>query len=265
MSLKFHFCRPPGKPDLEEFIAPFAAKLGDVPLRKADIIVAVPGDGSLLYAFHHASKKQKVIGIVPTESNSVGFWANHGIADPDRLLESLAAAQEFEIHPLRADITMKNGKTKSIWGYNEIVPNENGGQSLLTNLTIHAPDATIGPVRIMGGGVIVATAYGSSAMNIKYGSGAINDIRNEGIAITGKGISTPHKGFRSMIAPEGTRFEFDLISQTKRPARVIYDGMEATPKKNNPFEHISVYKDPEKSARILLTKPVSAYTFAEFA
>ena len=263
---KIHFAHEP--PDQNRpstlAVAKFAKALikdfGQVGFDKADTIVTVGGDGSLLHAFSRASQGQQFIGIVPPSSNSRGFWTNHGITDSQSLDAALKAADSFKITPLKAEITFADKSARLVHAFNEVIPGENSGQAMLAHLSMHTAGGSIGPIRIMGDGLIIATPFGSTALNRTYG-GATIDIRNTGIAITGKGIYQPTT-FTPAIAEDGTTFEIEFLSPEKRPVRLQYDGKKISSEMQNPFERIQVEKAHERSIDLLLVDDPATRAFA---
>lgn len=250
MPLKLHFSYEPGRPHLENFIAPFAEAFGNVPADEADVIVAAGGDGALIYAFHHAHDGQKIFGIVPPNTASLGFWSDHKITTPQSLLDALGAADSFEIHPLCGDITMRDGTTKTIHAYNDMVPGEFGSQAMEGHLTIRDGNVTVGPSYVKGGGLIVATPYGSSAMNMLYG-GDVADIRVPAIILTGKGLRGAKGAFTSAVLGEGVNIEVRFNDLDKRPARIQYDGFKEVSDPDNPFDKVVITRDAAKNIQLL--------------
>lgn len=260
MSNKYHFSFEPGKPDIQAFADTLIQDFGQVDFDDADTIVTIGGDGSLLHAFTNASKGQKFFGLVPPSSNSTGFWTNHGIKTSQDLSNAINNSATHTIHPLKAELTFADQSQRVFKAFNEVAPSENSGQAMLANLTLHFPNTVKGPIRIMGDGLIIATPFGSTAMNRTYGGASI-DIRNTGIAVTGKGVYSP-MGFPSTVAEDNTRFEIEFLSPHKRPARIQYDGKKITSEMTNPFSKLIVSKDQEDSVDLMLLEDPATRAFA---
>lgn len=258
--LKVHFSYEPDKPEIEAFAKPFIDHFGQESFDHADTIVTIGGDGSLLHAFARASKGHKFFGLVPPTSNSRGFWTNHGIGTPEELEQAFATSSTHCIHPLKAEITFADRGTRTIRAFNEVVPSENSGQAMLAHLTLHFPQVTKGPIRVMGDGIIIATPFGSTAMNRTYGGASI-DIRNTGIAVTGKGIYDP-MGFPATVAEDNTKFEIEFLSPHKRPARLQYDGKKITSEMTNPFQRLMIEKDHDYCVELMLMEDPATRAFA---
>lgn len=255
MNEKFHFFI--GKPTLAAFVAPFIEKLGNVPLNEADTLVAIGGDGSLIDAFHAARDGQRVFGIVPPGTRSIGFWSNRGIETPQRLLSALGAAEEFAIHPLKAEITLQDGSKQTIRGYNEIAPGEYGSEAMEAELTLHDANLSIGPAWVKGGGLIVASPYGSTAMNVLYGGGIV-DLRVPSLIVTGKGLRGPKGPFGSAVLPDDVCVELKFNELEKRPVRIQHDNRKTVSDLKNPFDTVKIEKDADRTLRLLvMQQPIS--------
>lgn len=265
MTYKIHFCRDPQNETIKTFLKPFIAVLGDVPLEKADIIVPVGGDGTMLHAFHHAASNQKIFGIVPPQSRSAAYWLHRGVETPDQLLSELVAAQEYKICALRGDILFQDGKNITITAYNEIAPGQSQGehsdQTMRARLDVQENGLTIASGEVEGGGLILAMPYGSSAMNMLYG-GAITDIRNSSIVVSGKGLRGPKGIFSSAVLSDDTEIDLTFLETKKRPVRVQYDGMKVSADLSNPMEKIHIYRDESLSIRLLLSEPPATRALA---
>lgn len=247
-----------------QFVAPFLTQFGQTDVTNADVIVSVGGDGSLLHAFRDANAGQQCFGLAIPGSNSTGFWINKNINTPTDLLHSLNATQQFEIAPLKATITFKDKTETILNAFNEVVANTDSGQSMLTNLNVENNGNTIGPIRLMGDGLIIATAFGSTAINRTYGGASI-DIRNGGIAVTGKGICEPVRGFDPVVAADNSVFELSLLSPNKRPVAIQYDGLQLRATENNPFETLRIEKDQSNAVTLLLTQDPATRAFSALA
>ncbi len=265
MSDKFHFTFDPKNDSIGNFVKPFIESLGNVPLQEADIIIPVGGDGSMLHAFHRAASSQRIFGIVPPISASLGYWLHRGINTSGRLLSALVTAQEYCLSPLRGNVFFDNGAVTTIRGFNEIVPGQSQGehsdQTMKARLAVTEGGVTIASGTIEGGGLIVSTPYGSSAMNILYG-GAIADLRSASIVMTGKGLRGPKGLFSSAVLNDDISVELTFLETEKRPVRMQYDGMKISADLANPINHIHIEKDSGPPLRLLLSRPPSVQVLA---
>lgn len=259
---KIHFSYEPNKPDIEAFAQTLIQPIGQTPYEDAEEEVVIGGDGSLLHAFRKAEAGRKLFGLVPPNTNSRGFWTNHGITNAEMLLDALGAAQGFKINPLKAELHFQDGSSHILRAFNEFLPAENSGQAMLVNLSIKHAGNTIGPIRLMGDGLIIATAFGSTAINRTYGGPAI-DIRNSGTLLSGKGIYEPQGGFAPISASDSSYIKIDFLSPKKRPVRLLYDGQDPIiSDPQNPFTALHIQKDMDHAIELLLTEDPATRAFS---
>lgn len=265
-NLSIHFSYEPpdqnraGTVQVANFAQTLINDFGQVDFDDADTVITVGGDGSLLHAFGHACKGQRFFGLVPPSSNSRGFWTNHGIKDSQMLDDALNAAEGFKINPLKAEITFADKSTRLVHAFNEVWPSENSGQSMLAHLTIEYPNTTIGPLRMMGDGLIIATPFGSTAANSAYDGSKVN-IRNNVLVMTGQGLTVQAPDdagkrdpvrFSPVVEPDDTIVHLDFSSSDKRPVRLKYDGKVIASDTHNPFSKLIIEKAHDRDVELLL-------------
>jgi NAD+ kinase len=116
--MKIAFVASP-KPDTKQAFEELTARYGQAPLKEADYIVAIGGDGTVLKALHAGIRRtpKPVFGL--RTSGSVGFLGNdYRIQD---LRERLFAASQLVLNPLRAEIERNGAETQTLFGINDIV------------------------------------------------------------------------------------------------------------------------------------------------
>jgi NAD+ kinase len=270
-SPKIHFSYEDGKEHADPFARELIAAIGQCAFEEAEIIVTVGGDGQLLQALRHAHDGQKVCGIVPPGSKSTGFWTNRGIETPAQLLEMLEFSESYAIKPLKVTIGFADGSIEQRHGYNDIsirsvaqelsddlraqhglAENDLSVQSTLLDLTVSFNEASIGPMRVQGTGLIFCTALGSTAMNRNYDGPSV-DIRQDPIILTGMGTSAPFKGFNPVVNAGDTRFDLDVLSPLKRPVMMTFDSFALTHNKNHSaITHLTIESARDKTVRLVL-------------
>ncbi len=271
MTQAVHFIYDASKQPDTDFAAELIAAFGQSNLAAAQYVVTIGGDGTLLHALHQAAGK-KVIGLVPPGSNSCGFWTNKSISNATALVSVLASAKSYSIKPLQADIIFADGTSTMRQAYNDVSisrmpqkpsdglrssynlpPEDLSLQSVLLNLSVIFAEATLGPYRIMGTGLVFATPLGSTAMNKSYGGPPIV-IRNEAIVVTGMGISEPKGGFNSIVNNDDTAFTVDVLSQKKRPVIVSFDSFGLTANASgSPVSSVSIHSAQSGAVNLVLT------------
>ena len=258
---KLHFLYEKDKEPNNSFAQNLIDELGQTPLKDADAIISVGGDGLLLQALKSA-KGVPVFSITPPESNSRGFWSNHGISSAKDLTEKLKHAEPIPLTALKAKIKFANGNETVKHAFNDIAIERTSGQAVLLNLTATFSKESIGPVRIMGDGFVFSTAMGSTGTSHSYG-GPATDIHNDVIILTGKGVYEP-RGIAPVVSnAEKTSFQITFGSVAhKRPVRIDYDGHSiAKDSDGSPIEELEVSADPSYAGCLLVTDEPSEKAF----
>lgn len=268
---KIHFSYEEGKEHADPFARELIVAIGQTPLDAAEIVVTVGGDGQLLQALRHAKDGQKVCGIVPPSSNSTGFWTNRGIENAGQLLAMLEKSRDYAIKPLIVTIGFADGTTEERYGYNDITIRsvaqelsqdlraqhdlseiDLSMQSTLLDLKVSFNEASIGPMRVQGTGLIFSTALGSTAMNRNYDGPSV-DIRQDPIILTGMGTSAPFKGFNPVVNAGDTIFDLDVLSPAKRPVMITFDSFALTRNKNHSaIAHLTIASAADRTVRLVL-------------
>lgn len=257
---KIHFIYEKGKYLVDEFAKALIADIGQTSIKYAHQVVTIGGDGELIKACGRLKGHQTVMGVVPPDSPSRGFWANHGITDSDMLLDSLGAAKSYEMSPLIAEISFKIGKSKTVKSFNEFQPCDDSAQAVHMHLTVKDKLSIIGPMRIVGDGLIISTALGSTGSNRSY-HGPIIDVKNPSTVLTGVGVYEP-ESFSPIITSPNAEFHIVFSSPEKRPIRVKYDGKLIKGTKKNPIEGMVIKRDTDNPVKVLLVQDPSIRAYA---
>ncbi len=270
-SRKIHFSYEQGKEIVDSFAKELIAGIGQTPFEEAEIIVTVGGDGQLLQALRHARDGQKVCGVVPPGSNSTGFWTNRGIESAQQLLDMLEKAESYAIKPLKVEVGFADGTIAERYGFNDVTIRsvaqdlsaelqkkfslseiDRSVQSTLLDLKISFNEASIGPVRVQGTGLIFCTALGSTAMNRNYDGPSV-DIRQDPVILTGMGTSAPVKGFNPVVNAGDTVFDIDVISPQKRPVMMTFDSFALSRNQaQSSISHIHISTARDRTVRLVL-------------
>lgn len=199
------------------------ADSGQTPLEEAEAIVTVGGDGLLLEALRKADGRP-IYALTPKDSNSNGFWADHGVETPQDLKERLSTSHVVTLRPIEALITFTNGKQRLLHAFNDVTVTSASGQSALMNVQAEISGEQTPTMRVLGDGLVFSTAFGSTGTNRSY-HGPVADIRNEVIIMTGKGVYDPAGMPAMVVSGKQSRLRVDFGSVThKRPVRIDYDG-----------------------------------------
>ena len=198
-------------------LADIRARYAEVPLDKADVIVALGGDGFMLRSLHrHLALNRPVYGM---KLGTVGFLMNQYRVEG--LLERLARAQATTLKPLVMEAVSESGTTGVSLAFNEV--------SLLrqTKQAAHIRVSLNGVVKIdelMCDGVLVSTSAGSTAYNLSA-HGPILPLGADVLAMTPISPFRPRR-WRGAILRAGTEVKFEVLDPYKRPVSATADSNE---------------------------------------
>jgi NAD+ kinase len=203
--------------EAEAALAQLRERYPEVPLEKADVIVALGGDGFMLRTLHrHLALNKPVYGM---KLGTVGFLMNQ--FHPDGLNVRLARAQPTTLKPLVMQAVSESGTTANSLAFNEV--------SLLrqTKQAAHIRVSLNGAVKIeelMCDGVLVATTAGSTAYNLSA-HGPILPLGADVLAMTPISPFRPRR-WRGAILRAGTEVKFEILDPYKRPVSATADSNE---------------------------------------
>lgn len=209
--MKIHFTAAHNKL-AQASLADLTVNHGQVPLKSAEIVVALGGDGHLLKTLYEAmSKKIPVYAMRRTES--VGFLCND--FHVDNLVERINKAQKVDLHPLFIEALLTDGKTQTAIAINEVSIIRETSQSAKLRIMVD------GVERIecySGDGVLVATPAGSTAYNHSCG-GPIMPLDANTLVITAISGFRPRR-WNYAVLPQDTTIDVEVLEISKRPIRI---------------------------------------------
>jgi NAD+ kinase len=186
---------------------------------KADIMVALGGDGFLLQTLHQMLDRHRALPIFGMNLGTVGFLMNEWSAD---LLENrLARARTFTVLPLRMDAETIDGEKISFNAINEVSLLRETRQTAW--IEVSANGRIVLP-ELVCDGVLVATPAGSTAYNFSA-QGPILPLDSALIALTPISAFRPRR-WRGAILPDRTRIRFRVLDPVKRPVSAVADQRE---------------------------------------
>ncbi|HVY20588.1 MAG TPA: NAD kinase [Bauldia sp.] len=184
---------------------------------KADVIVALGGDGFMLQTLHAFMNTGKP--IYGMNCGTVGFLMNDLSEDavPDRI----AAASVTEIHPLQMEAVDAAGKRYTAYAINEVSLLRQSYQA--AKLTI-AIDGQVRLADLICDGVLVATPAGSTAYNLSA-HGPILPIYAPLLALTPISAFRP-RTWRGALLPDHVTVKITALETDKRPINAVADNVE---------------------------------------
>ena len=190
---------------------------GQVELEKADIIVAVGGDGAMLAAMRESINYN--IPVFGLNRGNIGFLMND-FYESD-LIKRLENAYEIIVHPLEmVAVDSKNNQFTEL-AINEVSIFRRTHQSAIISIKI---DNTERLNELTCDGVMLATPVGSTAYNLSA-YGPILPIGSEILALTPISPFRPRR-WRGALIKNNSSLEFTIINPKLRPVSASADAKE---------------------------------------
>lgn len=214
-----------------------AALYGNEDPKRADVIVALGGDGFMLQTLHETMDTgQLVYGM---NRGSVGFLMNDYAED--NLRERIAAAVENVIRPLEMETVDAAGQPVFALAINEVSLLRQSYQAAKLKVTV---DGRVRLDELICDGLMVATPAGSTAYNLSA-HGPILPLEAPLLALTPVSPFRPRR-WRGALLPNKVTVEIDVLEAGKRPVNAVADHTEV---KSVTFVRIA--ESADRSVRIL--------------
>lgn len=186
-------------------------------LERAEIVVAIGGDGHLLDVLHTTlGKNTPVFGM---NRGSVGFLLNE--YRPDGIVERVKNARAVTLEPLRMQVVTKDGKTHEAIAINEVSLLRQTRQTGKLRIVIDGIERM--PCLICDG-AILCTPAGSTAYNLSA-YGPILPLRSRLLALTPISPFRPRR-WRGALLPRDFDVVFEVLEPEKRPVSAVADFVE---------------------------------------
>ncbi len=192
----------------------FKKRYKNYPINKADIIVAVGGDGTILSALHKSIKLSKpIFGI---NRGEYGFLTNpYKNIDLNKRLEK---AKKTEMHVLKMIATKKNGKKSEAMAINEVALLRNSRHAAKIKVQV---DNVIRIKELVCDGILLATPAGSTAYNLSA-RGQIIPMNSKLLALTPISPFRP-RSWRGALINSKSKVTFIILDEKKRSVNVSAD------------------------------------------
>jgi NAD+ kinase len=181
---------------------------------KADVIVALGGDGFMLETLHRYMDRN--VPIYGMNRGSVGFLMN--TYDEDELFQRLARAEEHRLKPLRMQATTIVGHTREALAINEVSLIR--ASRLAAKLRLQV-DGIVRVPEMICDGVLVATPAGSTAYNLSV-NGPILPLGAMMLALTPISVFRP-RHWRGAILPHEVTISIEVLQPHLRPVSACAD------------------------------------------
>jgi NAD+ kinase len=190
---------------------------GNVPPSRADVVVALGGDGLMLRSLRQAMKAGKP--IYGMHRGTIGFLMNE--FREKKLRERLKAAQTTVIHPLVMRARDTKGKLHEHYAINEVSLFRQTYQVARLAISVDGKERL---PELMGDGVLVATPAGSTAYNLSA-QGPIIPINASLLAVTPISPFRPRR-WRGALLPDSAHVRVRIIDPERRPVAAVADHAE---------------------------------------
>jgi NAD+ kinase len=201
-------------PEAREACARLEKSYGNADPAKADVIVALGGDGLMLQTLHKFMKSGKP--IYGMHRGTVGFLMNEFAEE--RLTERLANAHITVIHPLLMEAKDAQGRTHEHHAINEVSLFRQSAQAAHLRILIDGRERL---AELVADGVLVATPAGSTAYNLSV-QGAIIPINAPLLALTPISPFRPRR-WRGALLPDKAKVTIEVMETDKRPVAAVAD------------------------------------------
>ena len=197
-------------PAAEEAEAELRPLYDFVDLNEADLLIALGGDGFLLHMLHQLLDQRRSLPVFGMNRGTIGFLMNEFRVEG--LLDRLAAARPYLIHPLSGDITTISGERHILPAINEISLLRETRQAAKLEVMINERTML---EELACDGVLVSTPAGSTAYNLSA-NGPILPLDSAMLALTPISPFRPRR-WRGAILPDRARVSLRILDPGKRP------------------------------------------------
>ena len=201
-------------PEAREAYGQLEKRYGNVDPNKADVIVALGGDGLMLQTLHKFMNSGKP--IYGMHRGTVGFLMNE--FSVDGLIERIAAAHNTIIHPLVMQARDAQGRIHEHRAINEVSLFRQSAQAAHLRILIDGQERL---AELVADGVLVATPAGSTAYNLSV-QGPIIPINAPLLALTAISPFRPRR-WRGALLPDKAKVTIEVQDADKRPVAAVAD------------------------------------------
>jgi NAD+ kinase len=185
---------------------------------KADVVVALGGDGLMLQTLHKFMRSGKP--IYGMHRGTVGFLMNDYLEK--NLPERINAASTTVIHPLVMRARDAAGRSHEHHAINEVSLFRQSYQAARLRIRVDGKERL---AELTADGVMVATPAGSTAYNLSA-QGPIIPIDAPLLALTPISPFRPRR-WRGALLPNSARVTVEVLDAEKRPVAAVADHREA--------------------------------------
>jgi NAD+ kinase len=187
-----------------------------VPPEEAELIVALGGDGFMLYTLHRMLNRGRLCPVFGMNRGTVGFLMNEWRLDG--LIDRLERAKPFTVAPLEMTAETVSGAVVKHHAINEVSllreTRQTGKIEVQVNGRVVMPE-------LICDGVLVSTPAGSTAYNLSA-NGPILPLNSKLMALTPISPFRPRR-WRGAVIPDDLKISFRVLDAVKRPVSAVAD------------------------------------------
>lgn len=204
-------------PEAQDSAAALRKQYGDVDPEKAEVIIALGGDGLMLQVMHRfISAGTAIYGM---NRGSVGFLMNEYAEN--NLVERLDRATTEKIHPLSMTAVDVSETRHQALAFNEVSLFRQTYQAAKLEVSV---DGRVRLEELICDGILVSTPAGSTAYNLSA-QGPILPINSPLLALTPLSPFRPRR-WRGAILPHEAKVKITVLEEKKRPVSAVADHSE---------------------------------------
>ncbi|MDX3929002.1 MAG: NAD kinase [Shinella sp.] len=224
-------------PEAQEARRELIALYGNEDPDRADVIVALGGDGFMLQTLHATMiSGKRVYGM---NRGSVGFLMNRYSSGD--LLDRIANAVENAFRPLEMQTIDASGQQRTAFAINEVYLFRQSYQAAKLRVVI---DGRVRLDELICDGLLLSTPAGSTAYNLSA-HGPILPLEAPLLAMTPVSPFRPRR-WRGALLSNKVTVEIEVLEPEKRPVNAVADNTEV-----KSVTSVRVGESPTMTARIL--------------
>jgi NAD+ kinase len=224
-------------PEARKALAQLSKRYGNVALGKADVVVALGGDGLMLQTLHKLMNTSTP--IYGMHRGTVGFLMNDFVASG--LRERLSASHTTVIHPLIMRARDNRGRIHVHHAINEVSLFRQTYQAARLAIFVDGKERQS---QLIADGVMVATPAGSTAYNLSV-QGPIIPINAPLLALTPISPFRPRR-WHGALLPSSARVTIQVLDHVRRPVAAVADHDEV-----RSVREVDISMDPMISMQML--------------
>ena len=186
------------------------------PINRANVIVALGGDGLMLQTLHNNINKD--LPIYGMNKGSIGFLMNK--YNEKNLLKRIEKSISANLHPLKMKKKKKN-KIYTAKAINEVSLLRERYQAAKVKIYVDGKERL---KELICDGLLLCTPAGSTAYNLSA-HGPILPLTSNLLALTPISAFRPRR-WKGALLPRNAKVRINILEKNKRPVSVVADNSE---------------------------------------